>query len=84
MNRMLESDVENRPNALAFEQHLSVNEIAELWGLSYNTIKGLFKDEPGVLAIGSEETRYGRPRITLRIPESVLLRVHKKRTTRVM
>jgi hypothetical protein len=47
-------------------------------------VKTLFKDEPGVLAIGSDETRYGRARITLRIPESVLQRVHTKRTTKVM
>jgi hypothetical protein len=83
VNSAFESAVESRPSAPAFERHYSVNEVAEMWNLAYNTIKAMFKNEPGVFAIGSEETRYGRPRITLRIPESVLLRVHKKRT-RVM
>lgn len=83
MNGTIESAVEKRPNGPTFERHYSVNEIAALWNLAYNTIKAMFKNEPGVFAIGSEETRYGRPRITLRIPESVMLRVHKRRT-RVM
>jgi hypothetical protein len=83
VNSVFESSVESRPVGPAFERHYSVNEIAEMWNLAYNTIKAIFKNEPGVFAIGSEETSYGRPRITLRIPESVLLRVHKKRT-RVM
>jgi hypothetical protein len=83
VNGTFESAVESRPKAPAFERHYSVNEIAEMWNLAYNTIKAMFRNEPGVFAIGSEETRYGRPRITLRIPESVMLRVHKKRT-RVM
>ena len=83
MNGMFESAVESRPSGPAFERHYSVNKIAEMWNLAYNTIKAMFKNEPGVFAIGSPETRHGRPRITLRIPESVMLRVHKKRT-RVM
>jgi hypothetical protein len=83
MSGMFESAVEGRPSGPAFERHYTVNEIAEMWNLAYNSVKALFKNEPGVFSIGSEETRYGRPRITLRIPESVLLRVHKKRT-RVM
>jgi hypothetical protein len=77
---MFESAVESRPSGPAFERHYSVNEISAMWNLAYNTIKAMFKNEPGVFAIGSEETRYGRQRITLRIPESVMLRVHKKRT----
>jgi hypothetical protein len=82
---MLESAIgsQNHSNSPAFERHYSVIEIAKMWGFSYNTIKAIFQDEPGVLAIGSEETRYGRPRITLRIPASVMLRVHRARS-RVM
>jgi hypothetical protein len=83
--RMLESvQNQNQPSGSAFERHYSVLEIAKLWGLSYNSVKSLFKNEPGVFAIGNEETRYGRARITLRIPQSVMERVHRKRTTRVM
>jgi hypothetical protein len=66
----------------ALERHYSVQEIAKMWALSFNTIKRLFQDEPGVLAFGSPETRYGRQRITLRVPESVMLRVYRERTHR--
>jgi hypothetical protein len=80
VNSAFGSAVESRPSGPAFERHYTVNEIAEMWNLAFNTVKAMFKNEPGVFAFGSEETRYGRPRITLRIPESVLLRVHKKRS----
>lgn len=80
---MFESELGKGQTAPAFERHFSVNEIAEMWSLSYNTIKAMFQNESGVLKIGSPETRYGRPRITLRIPESVVLKVHQRRT-RVM
>jgi hypothetical protein len=42
----------------------------------------MFEDEEGVLKWGSTETRRKRGYITLRIPESVMLRVHRKRTQR--
>lgn len=67
---------------VAKEKHYSVFEIAEIWGLSHMTIRRLFEREPGVLIFGSEETRYGRKRTTMRIPESVMIRVHRARHTR--
>jgi hypothetical protein len=63
---------------IAIERHYSVQEIAEMWQLSQNTVRRIFRGQPGVLEIGGEETRYGRPHRMLRIPESVLLRVHGK------
>jgi len=39
----------------------------------------MFEQEEGVLQWGSPETRRKRGYITLRIPESVLIRVHQKR-----
>ena len=60
----------------ALERHFSVQEISELWNLSTETIRNLFRDVPGVLKIGKHETRYKRGYVTLRIPESVLQRVH--------
>lgn len=59
-----------------FGEALQSAEIAELWGVSVNTIIRAFQDEPDVLKFGSRETRFGRKRITLRIPESVMIRVH--------
>jgi MarR-like DNA-binding transcriptional regulator SgrR of sgrS sRNA len=64
------------------ERHYSVGEIAEIWGLSEKIIRRMFEDEEGVLKWGSTETRRKRGYITLRIPESVMLRVHRKRTQR--
>jgi hypothetical protein len=59
-------------------RHYTVNEIAELWCLSDDVIRNLFESEPGVLAIG--ESRSGRKRryVTLRIPEDVAERVHRR------
>jgi hypothetical protein len=69
--------------ALGLERHYSVAEIAEIWGLSEKTVRRMFEEEDGVLQWGTPETRRKRGYITLRIPESVLLRVHRKRELRV-
>jgi hypothetical protein len=61
------------------ERHYSVGEIAELWGLSTEMIRKIFDREPGVIALGNESRLRGRRRyVTLRIPESVLQRVHRR------
>jgi hypothetical protein len=65
--------------ALALERHYTVGEIGKMWALSEKTIRRMFEEEPGVLQWGSPETRRKRGYQTLRIPESVLLRVHEKR-----
>lgn len=77
-------DEDEKPILPAMERHYSVFEIAKIWNLSHMTVRRLFDGEPGVLAFGSEETRYGRKRTTLRIPESVLIRVHEKFSTRTI
>ena len=64
----------------AFEKHYSVKEIAALWGYSTETIRRLFRNEKGVLKIGSPGTRFKRQRFQLSIPESVLIRVHNQRS----
>lgn len=66
------------PASAAFEKHYCVSEVAELWGLSERTIRRIFTDEPGVIKWESGETRYKRGYTTLRIPESVVHRVHRK------
>ena len=53
------------------ERHYSVTEVAKLWALSRDSVRRLFRREPGVLVMGD---RY----VTLRIPESVLERVHRR------
>jgi predicted transcriptional regulator len=68
--------------ALRLERHYSVGEIAERRGLSEKTIRRMFENEEGVLQWGSPKTRRKRGYITLRIPESVMLRVHRQRMQR--
>lgn len=64
----------------AIERHYSVQELAKLWNFCENTIRSLFRDEPGVLKIGSGETLHKRKKWQLSIPESVVIRVHRKRS----
>ncbi len=60
------------------ERHYSVLEIAETWNLSPEVIRRIFEKEPGVLVIGNDSTRSRRGYHTLRIPESVMERVHRR------
>jgi hypothetical protein len=57
------------------ERHFRVGELAKLWRLSRKTIARLFRDEPGVLKIGTRRRKIGRPYMVLVIPESVASRV---------
>ena len=63
---------------LSKERHYSIDEISTLWRLSPKTIRKLFQNEPGVVALGTEESRSKRAYITRRIPESVMRRVHRR------
>ena len=60
------------------ERHYAPAEVAELWKLSQDAVRRIFQNEPGVLALGSEGSRRARQYPTLRIPESVLQRVHRR------
>ena len=60
-------------------RHYSPKEIAELWGLSVDTVRKLFEHEPGVLVIGNPSPRRGkRSYTTLRIPAHVVERVYRR------
>ena len=63
---------------LSKERHYSIDEISTLWGLSHKTIRRIFHNEPGVVELGTEESRSKRAYITRRIPESVMRRVHRR------
>lgn len=69
------------PSDVALERHYTVLELASIWNVSHMTIRRMFESEPGVLVFGSEEQRYGRKRTTMRIPESVAIRVHRSKHT---
>lgn len=60
------------------ERHYAVAEIAEMWNLSPDKVRELFENEPGVLVLGERSPRYKRRYVTLRIPRSVLERVHHR------
>lgn len=69
---------------LAGERHYSPKELAH-WGLSESKIRRLFENEPGVLRLGEPSRRVGRKLkrsyFTMRIPETVALRVHRRLTS---
>ena len=60
----------------ALEKHYSIREIAKLWGLSVGAVRPLFRDRADVVRLGNGERRNQRGYITLRVPESVVQRVH--------
>jgi len=67
----------------ATERHFTVKELAEVWHLNASTVRKIFIDEPGVLKIGHDGIRAKkRQHVTLRIPESVMLRVYAARISR--
>ena len=62
----------------AFENHYTVQEIAQKWHLSETVVRDLFREEPGVIKIESPERRFKRGYCSLRVPESVAQRVHTR------
>jgi hypothetical protein len=64
----------------ALERHYTVAEVAAAWGLSESKVRELFRDEPGVLQtqLRTLRPRKKRQNISVRIPETILLRVHAR------
>ena len=60
------------------ERHYSVDELSSLWNFAADTVRRLFEREPGVLVIERARSRNARRYRTLRIPESVAERVHRR------
>jgi len=60
------------------ELHHTVAEVADRWKLSPDVVRRLFEREPGVLVIGDRGSRSKRRYLTLRIPGSVMERVHRR------
>ena len=65
------------------ERHYAVTEIAEMWNLSPDKVRELFENEPGVLVLGERSPRHKRRYVTLRIPRSVLERVHHRLSSKL-
>jgi hypothetical protein len=67
-----------RPSNPALERHYSVAEIAEIWNLSKQTVTKYFADEAGVVKHENAPSKTRRAYCTLRVPESVVIRVHTR------
>jgi hypothetical protein len=63
-------------SCLMNEPHYTPSELAKLWGVDPETIRNVFRNEPGVLKLGNNGGK--RTYVTLRIPESVAERVHRR------
>lgn len=60
-------------------RHYTVAEVAAMWSLSPDAVRKVFENEPGVLVLGGAHPTRGKRRYTtLRIPEFVLERVHRR------
>jgi hypothetical protein len=61
------------------EKHFDLSELAATWGLSVETIRKLFADDPRVVKSPIASGPTGRRRYcTLRIPSSAAARIHKR------
>lgn len=78
---LFSSDPEARPKSVglqAFERHYTVAQLSKLWFFSESTIRRLFIKEPGVIKIAHQPTRMRRGYTSLRIPEPIAQRVHRR------
>jgi hypothetical protein len=78
--RQAEEAIPVKATSLAtLERHFSISEISEIWNVSKDTVRRMFQNEPGVLVLGDTSPRQ-RKRLykTLRIPLSVVERVHRR------
>jgi hypothetical protein len=67
------------PIATVEERHFTIAQISKMWALSEDAVRRLFRREPGVLVFGDTNPRRRKRRyVTLRIPQSVLERVHRQ------
>ena len=66
----------------AVEMHFQIPHIAKLWGFSEDAVRELFRNEPGVLCIVRPGHSKKRRYVSMRIPESVLNRVHRRLSAR--
>lgn len=63
---------------LVDERHYSSQDLAKLWNVSAQTIRKMFRNEPGVLRLGSNGDRRTLGYVSLKIPHSVAARVHAR------
>jgi hypothetical protein len=59
------------------EKHYTPDDLASLWGVSAETVRNIFRKEPGVLRV-TQPNEKKRKYVLTRIPHSVAERVHKR------
>jgi hypothetical protein len=62
----------------AFEKHYTPKEIAKTWGFGVDLVRRIFESEPGVIRVGHGEQLHRRRYTSIRVPESVMRRVHRR------
>jgi hypothetical protein len=60
------------------ERHYTVAEIAGMWHLDFKGVQRRFINEPGVLKEAIDGTLETRRYTLLRVPESLVIRVHRR------
>lgn len=63
----------------ALERHYTPSEIAKAWGISTDTVRELFRSEPGVIDLSAGRNSSRRRYSTIRIPRFVVERVYARR-----
>jgi hypothetical protein len=71
------SQCDSAPTTSPIERHYKVVEVAAMWSLSDDAVRKIFENEPGVIVL-SGHSRGARRYRTLRIPGSVVERVHRR------
>ena len=75
----MSAPVSHQPSTPAWEElHYRVDQLAEAWQVSTNTIRRLFEDEPGIVVLAGDRKRGVRQYRTVRIPQSVAERVYAR------
>jgi helix-turn-helix protein len=65
------------------EEFRTVAQVAEMLGVSEDTVRRLFSNEPGVIDLGQRETSRGKRRYrVLRIPSTVVARFLERRSVK--
>lgn len=73
----------NWENRTMNEQFKTVSEVAEMLGVSKDTVRRLFSNESGVIDLGQRETTRGKRRYrVLRIPSAVVARFLERRSVK--
>jgi len=71
----------DRVTNIGIEQHFSVRELSERWGLSERTVRRLIENEPDLIRI-HKNSRFKRTYRRVQVPASVADRIYRKLTRR--